>query len=412
MKIQPLCEGKIAETIRAVREESSISAAAVALGIGRSTLQHRLRVMAARGLLPDDIPERARPPEGWVVKGRMAMYDASGNLRRQTIRTGPEPGPKFKAPPGHVIKGRSALVDAEGRVTAEWIKTREAGPSPVDIAAAVRAALADVQPLPPMPDVVDDPDTDLMAAYIIADPHIGMLAWGRETGQAYDLAIATRDICSSIDQLVAQTPRTAEALILWMGDTTHSNDHSNRTPASGHQLDVDGRFAKVLRATADIGLHVTRRALQCHKRVRKRFIPGNHDPEAAIALTLAMDMAFAADPRVTVDTQPGLHFFHRFGSVLIGATHGHTMPPERMAMMLAADRPQDWGQTKHRHFFFGHVHKDSRTEVGGVTVESFNAAAARDAYAQSGGWRSGRAVNRILFHKDRGEIGRARVNLG
>jgi hypothetical protein len=58
--------------------------------------------------------------------------------------------------------------------------------------------------------------------------------------------------------------------------------------------------------------------------------------------------------------------------VLLGATHGHTMKPDRMAMMLADDRAKDWGEADHRHFFFGHVHHESAREVAGVRVESFH----------------------------------------
>jgi hypothetical protein len=71
-------------------------------------------------------------------------------------------------------------------------------------------------------------------------------------------------------------------------------------------------------------------------------------------------------PRITVDDDPGLHFYTRFGVNLIGATHRHTMRLDRMAMMLAVDRPQDWGETLYRHFLFGHIHHESAKEVGGV----------------------------------------------
>jgi hypothetical protein len=81
-------------------------------------------------------------------------------------------------------------------------------------------------------------------------------------------------------------------------------------------------------------------------------------------------------------------------------------------MMLAVDRAADWGETKHRHFFFGHVHRESAKEIAGVRVESFNSPAGRDAYAHDAGFRSGRALVAITYHQSRGEIGRHRVNIG
>ena len=44
-------------------------------------------------------------------------------------------------------------------------------------------------------------------------------------------------------------------------------------------------------------------------------------------------------------------------------------------------------------------------------VESFNTIAAKDAHAHGGGYRSGQALNALTFHRERGEIGRHRVNL-
>lgn len=80
-------------------------------------------------------------------------------------------------------------------------------------------------------------------------------------------------------------------------------------------------------------------------------------------------------------------------------------------MMLATDRAKDWGETVHRSFFFGHIHSETVKEVGTVRVESFNTPAAKDAYAAGGGWRSGRSMSSITFHRKDGEIGRQRVNI-
>jgi hypothetical protein len=87
------------------------------------------------------------------------------------------------------------------------------------------------------------------------------------------------------------------------------------------------------------------------------------------------------------------------------------MKPERMAMVLATDRAKDWGETEYRHMFFGHVHHERAIEVGTVRIESFSTPAAKDAWTAAGGYRSGRAMSAITFHKDRGEIGRHRVNI-
>lgn len=100
-------------------------------------------------------------------------------------------------------------------------------------------------------------------------------------------------------------------------------------------------------------------ALQKHDQVLVRMLPGNHDQDAALALTVALSVFYSANKRVVVDDDRELHWFMRFGKVLLGATHGHTMKPDRMAMMMATDRAEDWGLTLFKHFFFGHIHHES-----------------------------------------------------
>jgi hypothetical protein len=157
--------------------------------------------------------------------------------------------------------------------------------------------------------------------------------------------------------------------------------------------------------------HLVDIALQKHEIVHLVAIPGNHDEDASVCLRVAMSLFYSNNPRVKVYTKPGLHWYMRFGKCLLAATHGHTMKPDRMAMMLATDCQKDWGETDHKHMFFGHIHHETAKEVGPVRLESFNTPAAKDAYATGGGYRSSRSMSAITFHAVDGEAGRHRVNI-
>src|SRR5580704_770042 len=87
----------------------------------------------------------------------------------------------------------------------------------------------------------------LLTLYPVADEHLGLLAWGAETGESWDVKIAKRAIMRCMSQLVSETPPSALAVLLDLGDGMHANDQRNVTPASGHQLDVDGRYPQVKR---------------------------------------------------------------------------------------------------------------------------------------------------------------------
>ena len=332
------------------------------------------------------------------------------HLERGDALYGEKPGGGYAIPPGYVVKGESILLDEAGQVRARWVKTRE-GAAGRGLVEALRDAFADYEggaPFIPAPAEAED---DLLTVYPIPDLHLGMHAWGRETGDSYDVQLATGLATRAVGSLVSQSRPSKRAVLLGLGDYFHMNDHKMVTPTSGHLLDSDGRWPKVFAAGAKLATAMVDILARKHAEVEIVMLPGNHDPDAAVCLTVALALFYGGNPRVTVHQEPGLHWYRRHGKVLLGATHGHTMKPEKMAMMLASDRPEDWGQTRFRHLFFGHVHHESAKEVGPVRVESFSTPAARDAYAHGSGYRSGRALNAITFHAEHGEISRHRVNI-
>lgn len=378
--------------------------AAKQLGIDIKTMTRTIELAARRGM------DTGHVAPGFTIKSRSVKLDRNGDLIGQSISTAPERTETFTPLPGHVIKGESVLTDADGMVIQKWVKTREGAQDHLDLIEAIKTALGEV----PARDVVEPPLTsiaDCLTVYPIADLHLGMMAWGKESGDDYDLEIAARNAVDAAQYLVAQSRPTREAVILGLGDYFHQNDQRNSTPRSGHQLDVDGRWPKVLLTGVRVADAIVRAALAKHEAVTVRMLPGNHDPDAAIALSVALAMAYRDNDRVTIDLDPSLHWYMRFGKVLLGATHGHTMKPGRMAMMLATDRAADWGETIYRHFFFGHIHHDTARDVGPVRVESFRTIAAKDAYTAGGGYRSPRTLTAITFHAERGEIGRHKINL-
>ena len=73
---------------------------------------------------------------------------------------------------------------------------------------------------------------------------------------------------------------------------------------------------------------------------------------------------------------------------------------------MAADRAKDWGETRHRFWYMGHVHHASMKEYPGVIVESFGTLASNDAYATAGGWRSRQSMCAPVLHREHGECAR------
>jgi len=303
-----------------------------------------------------------------------------------------------------------------------WIKTqatadspgysvmlRQAIEDPETTAERVKEALAGIDALPEVPAPAYT-DADLCTLYPIADVHVGMRAWAKEVGEAYDTDMATERLVSWVGQCVAASPASHTAIVLDVGDLTHADDHSNQTPRSGHVLDVDTRHFRTLDATIQAMAICTELALAKHQRVIVRILPGNHNINSYMAIMFALAERFKDNERVSVQKAPGEFFVYEFGKVLLAAHHGDKAKADRMVHFLADQYAEMWGRTKHRFLFTGHLHHHRSQDIGGVQWEQLRAVTPRDAYAFSNSYTARAQLQAITFDRNRGEISRVKVN--
>lgn len=407
-------------------DRTAVRRAADELGIPASTFCKRIGTPGlpgshhrAHGLTPDwSIPAArgelgTRPVlPGYEIGSAITQRDGEGNVEREWIRqrkrSSSEP---FAVPDGHIVKGVSALTDADGKVLAQWVKTREGQLTPADMRAAIEAAFADFgsrAPLAPPPPTCD---ADTATVYGLADLHVGLLTWAPETGTNWDLSIAQAVIGDTIARLVAAPPPSREAVVLGLGDLLHANGYDNQTPKSKHALDVDGRHPKILRAATYLMIAAIDEALRKHEHVTVRVLRGNHDREAALAVGLALALHYAPEPRVTVDESPDYFWWWEFGKVLLGATHGDMAKMADLPGIMAQRNGPAWGRTRFRYVLTGHIHTRTAIEVHGVVVESLQTPIPPDAWHFESGYGAARSLSAITYHRTRGEIARAKVNV-
>lgn len=309
-----------------------------------------------------------------------------------------------ETPDGYFVKGRSTLYGPDGEVKAEWVKTQ------ID-QDAIKQALQETlkaffDPLKGVAKPRKSPKTtekDLMTEYILTDLHLGQYSWEEETGQDYDIDIASRSAMNAIDRLIDAAPNCPVGLLNQMGDFFHADSNTAATPTSSHKLDVDTRHRKVVRHGVLLLKYAVERMLEKHSRVEIRNTPGNHDIHAAMVLDEALSAYFSKEPRVIVHDAPKPFWAYRFGSSLVGIAHGHAPKPNKLPGLLAADYPEWWGQTKHKYCRHGHLHHKRGFTDMGVECEGFPTLAARDAWATGEGFRTGRKMVSIVLHREYGE---------
>lgn len=390
----------------ASKEHSTLTEAAASIGVTVSQLKHRAKLYSERGLAG------TKPVlPGFRISKTTAVTNQDGDVVREFIQQRPEAGASFEVPAGHVIKGVSALVDPDGRELAKWIKTKEGELDPLHVVELIKDAFKNYERTADPALAPSASSSELLTLIPLADWHVGMFAWRGETGENWDLKLSERTISAAMEDLIARSPSSGECIVLGGGDLIHSDSNANRTEKSGNVLQVDGRYDKVIQVASRMVAHTVDCALRRHKRVRLRILKGNHDKHASVAVAWHLLGWYRNDPRVTVDVDASLYWWHRFGSVLLGATHGDEAKIQDMPSIMAHRRAPDWGLTKFRYVHGFHLHHSAKfaTEGGGVISEIHQAPIPQDAWHYGAGFLSGRSVQAITYHKDFGEIGRVRT---
>lgn len=348
-----------------------------------------------------DPSDRSRPPH---------PVAALGNEQSTTSAVPVDPLPER-----HHLRGVSTLVDAGGNIRAQWVKTAKDHETHAALVERLmrelptrvpvrEGAVARPRPAP------SDADA-LMAVYPLGDPHVGMMAWAPETGADWDLRICEETMTRAMRDLVLRGPRCKRALIVNLGDFFHSDNAHGHTTNSAHSLDLDGRTPKVLAIGLRIFTTLIDAALEHHDEVTVDCRIGNHDAHTSLMLSIALGAFYRQEPRVSIPATVSHRAYYTHGACLIGTTHGDRAKPEQLPQIMAAERAEDWGRTRHRYFYCGHLHHIVRREFAGCIVETFRTLAAGDSWHVAQGYRAGRDMHRITLHAELGEIAREVVNV-
>ncbi len=334
-------------------------------------------------------------------------------LQRKAASRGWSPGHQMNktVPAGFSVKGVSTYYDEDGAVRGQWVKSNKTADDQYSALLDAMSHIADswqglAEPVP-MPGKQDE---DLLAAYILGDPHLGMHSWSAETGTNFDLKIAEQQLMGAVDHLVNIAPPSKQALVVNLGDLIHADSKLNQT-TGGTPVDVDGRWAKVIATAVRVMRRIIDRALEKHEQVFVINAIGNHDSHASVMIGICLAQYYEREPRVFVDTAPTKVHYHRFGQNLIAVTHGDTMKPDKLLGVMVCDRPEDWGATKYRYFLRGHLHHDILQEYPGMTCETFATLAPADAWHKGQGYRSGQSMKVLVFHRQWGQIMRHVVGI-
>lgn len=209
-------------------------------------------------------------------------------------------------------------------------------------------------------------NTNLFAVVDLFDIHLGKLAWDEETGENYDLKIATKIVRNIIDENVEYLMRLRPKQIVFpIGNDLFHSDNEGSTTFHGTPQDMATRPKKVFKRGIDLIFESIGKLSQVAP-VIVPLIPGNHDATTSYYLSEVMSKAFENNPNVEVDTSPKPRMYYIFDKVLLGFTHSNEESKKELPGLMAKEVPELWGKSKYREFHFGHIHIENTLEDNGM----------------------------------------------
>jgi len=359
--------------IDAIKEHGTQRKAAAALGVNRRTLERRMKRMASKGYSP--------------------QHDMTHTV-----------------PDGFKVKGVSSLYNKDGVLSAQWVKSSEDSERQYELMQEAVAALSEDLPratIAPLPPLGND---QLLNVYTITDYHLGMLAWEPETGADWDTDIAERMLVDWFSHSISQSPDANGCVLAQLGDFMHFDGLDSVTPSSGHILDADTRFTRLVRVAIRVTARVIDMLLSKYQSVYVLMAEGNHDLASSCWLRELTAARYENEPRVMVETRPDPYYCYEHGLTSLFWHHGHKHRMSGIDAVFASKFREVFGRTKHSYAHMGHLHHRDLKETNLMIVEQHRTMAAPDAYASRGGWMSGRSSTVITYHREYGEVGRITVS--
>ena len=230
----------------------------------------------------------------------------------------------------------------------------------IDFRAQAEAILSEVRSLAPRIDAVASvPSSPKLLELSIPDVHLGKLAWWRECGQSYDVKIASDIYMRAVDDLLRKvSPYEFDQIVLVVGNDFLNADNFENTTTRGTPQSTDGRQQRTFwiarKLITDV---VMSRLLGLAPEVRIVMVAGNHDLNTNFYLGEVLDAYFTNCPSVHVDNSPTVRKYLSYGENLIMWTHGSEEKHADLPLIMATERPEDWGRTRFREVHLGHMHK-------------------------------------------------------
>ena len=238
-----------------------------------------------------------------------------------------------------------------------------------------------------------------------ADVHIGKLCSALET-EEYNSSIAVKRVKEGVEGILSKSNGFNIDKIVFIGgnDILHI-DTPKRTTTSGTPQDTDGMWYENFLDAKRLYVEVLEMLLSVAD-VHFVYNPSNHDYMTGFMLADVIKTHFRRSKNITFDTSIKHRKYTKYGSNLIGSTHGDGAKNQDLPLLMATEVPQQWSETKYRYVHTHHVHHKVSKDYIGVTVEALRSPSGTDSWHDRNGYTSKKAIEGFIHSKDNGQVAR------
>ena len=316
-------------------------------------------------------------------------------------------------PKGQQVAGVSSLYrDGQDQPVLQWVKSKTDQEAAYElILDSLENAHENYKPFKPSKSKGKKKE-NLASLLTITDFHLGMYAYEAETGDNWDSEIAERVFLDSIAAMIEAAPPSKVGILCQLGDFLHWDwILSASTPMSGHALDADTRYSKLVELCMYVMTEAVRMMLEKFEQVVVISAEGNHDISGSIWLRKHIKHIYSKDKRVEVIDNDYPYYAYLHGEIMLGFHHGHKMKLASLHKLFASEPRfrSMWGKSVAAYIHTGHYHHERVIEDGGAIAEQHPTLSGRDAYAARGGYVSLMGAKLITYYKHDGEISRITI---
>ncbi len=238
------------------------------------------------------------------------------------------------------------------------------------------------------------------------DIHLGKLSVTFETGQEYNRKIAVERTIEGIQGILNKTSGfNIDTILLIIGNDILHTDTKNRTTTSNTPQDTEGMWHENFLLARDLYVRIIEMLVPTAD-VYVQNNQSNHDEMSGFFLAETVKTWFRLNENVIFDITPKHRKYFQYGQNLIGTSHGDCGKEENLPLTMADEAPEEWGQTKFRYWYLGHIHHKKSKEYGSVCVEYLRSPSPPDSWHDKNQYLNTQAMEGFIHSYDKGQVAR------